>query len=111
MANVTQILFFGGEILGLPIPLIIIIVLWVLCKSFELTTKAREAAAEFWKDIDLGLTRKHVVDKLGRPKEVVPGVPEKWVYEFTHKWKKQDVTLTGYVILENDVVVGYKVPE
>lgn len=93
---------FDLEILGIPVVLIIAFVIWAISSSQEQREKTRKAAEEFWKGIRPGMSKKKVVDKLGRPQEIVPGDPETWVYEFKE--------LKGYVMFENDVLVGFKTP-
>ena len=102
MRSYATILMFGPEVFGIPVVLIIFLVIWAIASAQEQREKARKAAEEFWKGISPGMPKKQVVDKLGRPQEIVPGVPKTWVYEFKG--------LKGSVMFENDVLVGFQTP-
>lgn len=93
---------FGPEVGGIPVFLIIIFLIWVVVSLQEQKEKAREAAKELWKGIASGMSKKQVVDKLGQPQEIIPGVPEIWVYEFNG--------LRGCVMFKNDVLIGFQAP-
>ncbi len=99
----VDILMFGGEIFGVPVLLIIMWIILCISSAQQEKQKARKEAADLWQGISLSLSKKQVVDKLGRPQEIVAGTPETWVYAFKD--------LKGHVQFENDTVVGYKCPE
>ena len=102
MSSYTKILMFGPELFGMPVVLIIVLIIWIISSAQEEKEKARKSAEELWKGISPSMSKKQVVDKLGRPQEIVPGVPETWFYEFKD--------LRGYVMFENDVVLGLQIP-
>lgn len=101
MGDVTQILLFDGEIFGVPLVFIIIIIL-VLNSAHEEGEKAKKEAAELWKGIAPGISKETVTAQLGRPQEIVPGTPETWIYTLKD--------LRGSVMFDSGVVVGYETP-
>jgi hypothetical protein len=103
MSDYTTILMFGQEVFGIPIVPIILLVIWAIASAQEKRDKARKAAEELWEGISLGMSKKQVVDKLGSPQEIVPGIPQKWVYEFEG--------LRGYLMFENDVLMRFQAPQ
>ncbi len=103
MQNLPDILMLGGEIFGVPIFLIILVILIAISSAQSEREKARKEAAELWQGVNLSLSKKQVADRLGRPQEIIAGTTETWVYTFKD--------LKGYVQFENGAVVGYKHPE
>jgi hypothetical protein len=103
MNSYTTILMFGQELFGIPVVPLIILIIWAIASAQEQRDKARKAAEELWKGIIPGMSKKQVVDKLGRPQEIIPGIHQKWVYEFEG--------LRGYMMFENDILMNFQAPQ
>lgn len=102
MYSETLVLLFAGEVFGIPVTLLVLVIILAVTSASAEREKSLKEGAEVWKGIRPGMSKDQVAAKLGRPQQIVPGTPETWVYTYKN--------LTGSVTFKDDVVVGYENP-
>ena len=103
ISDTPTVLLSGGELFGIPVVLIVIFVIYAIAQSQEDKQKKATAMREVWQTVRPGLTKDRVRETVGAPQQVIPVDPEVWVYQVED--------LKGFVLFEEDLVVGYKTPE
>ena len=94
------------EILGIPVFIIFIIVIWVcstLSDYSDQLQKEKEQIAKKWDAIATGMTKKEVLRRLGKPIRLVEmGVQEAWGYGPNSS--------DGEIFFIDEQVVGFQKP-